>query len=131
MLLRKLSLDFLEKVAKRFDFHSITILLLDIFDKDQTMLNITRLHLTHSTRWPNHLIFPSTFCRVKIQVKNRDVVSGPNTSIRKDSRQDYSSKSIQRVIGYTYTGLYKGAGAKYPSNSRDDAESPSLYFDNF
>ena len=30
-----LSLDLLDKVAKRLDFHSTTILLLDFFDKDQ------------------------------------------------------------------------------------------------
>ena len=42
-LLRMLSLDFLDKVAKQLDFHSTTALLLDFFDKDQTLLNITRL----------------------------------------------------------------------------------------
>ena len=41
-----LSLDLLDKVAKRLDCHSTTILLLDFFDKDQTSLNITRLHST-------------------------------------------------------------------------------------
>ena len=65
-LLRMLSLDFLDKVAKRFDFHSTTVLLLHFLDKDQTSLNITRLYLTHSTRWSNG----SIFCRVKIRVKN-------------------------------------------------------------
>ena len=35
-----LSLDLLDKVAKRLDFRSTTILLLDLFDKDQTSLNI-------------------------------------------------------------------------------------------
>ena len=60
-LLRMLSLDLLDKVAKRLDFHSATILLLDFFDKDQTSLNITRLHSTHSTRWPNGSIFSSIF----------------------------------------------------------------------
>ena len=39
MLLRTLSLDILDKVAKRVDFHSTTILSLDFFDKDQTSLN--------------------------------------------------------------------------------------------
>ena len=72
-LLRMLSLDLLDKVAKRLDFHSTTILLLDFFDKDQTSLNITRLHSTHSTRWPNGSIFSSIFCWVKNRVKNRVV----------------------------------------------------------
>ena len=69
-----LSLDLLDKVAKRLDFHSTAIILLDFFDKDQTSLNITRLHSTHSTRWPNGSIFSSIFCRVK----NRVVWPGPN-----------------------------------------------------
>ena len=34
-----LSLDSLDKVAKRVDFHSTTVLLLDLFDKDQTTLS--------------------------------------------------------------------------------------------
>ena len=54
-LLHMLSLDFLDKLAKRVDFHSTTIILLDLFGKDQTPLNITRLHstrLAHSLRWP-------------------------------------------------------------------------------
>ena len=76
-LLRMLSLDLLDKVSKRLDFHSTTILLLDFFDKDQTSLNITRLHSTHSSRWPNGSIFSSIFCRVKIRVKNRVVWPGP------------------------------------------------------
>ena len=61
-LLRMLSLDLLDKVAKRLDFHSTAIIFLDFFDKDQTSLNITRLHSTHSTRWPNGSIFSSIFC---------------------------------------------------------------------
>ena len=64
MLLRMLSLNFLDNVAKRLDFDSTTVLSLDFFDKDQTSLNITRLH---STR----------FCRVKNRVKNQAVWSGP------------------------------------------------------
>ena len=56
-LLRMFSLDLLDKLAKRLDFHSTTILLLDFFDKDQTSLNISRLHSTHSTRWLNGSIF--------------------------------------------------------------------------
>ena len=60
--LRMLSLDLLDKEAKRLDLHSTTILLLDFFDKDQTSLNITRLHSIHSTRWPNGSIFSSIFC---------------------------------------------------------------------
>ena len=72
-----LSLDLLDKVAKRLDFHSTTILLLNFFDKDQTSLNITRLHSTHSTSWPNGSIFSSIFCRVKNRVKNRVVRPGP------------------------------------------------------
>ena len=60
-LLRMLSLNFLDKVAKRVDFYSTTILLLDFFDKDRTSLNITRLYSTHSTRWPSGSIFPSIF----------------------------------------------------------------------
>ena len=43
-LLRMLSLDFLDKMAKRLGFHSTTVLLLDFFDKDQTSLKITRLN---------------------------------------------------------------------------------------
>ena len=78
-LLRMLSLDLLDKVAKRLDFHSTTILLLDFFDKDQTSLNITRLYSTPSTRWPNGSIFFHVFCRVKNRVKNRVVWPGPNT----------------------------------------------------
>ena len=77
-LLRMLSLDFLDKVAKRVDFHSTTVLLLDFFDKDQTSLNIIRLHSTHSIRWPNG----SIFCRVKYRVKNRTVLPGPNVFFR-------------------------------------------------
>ena len=73
-----LSLDLLDKVAKRLDFHSTAIIFLDFFDKDQTSLNITRLHSTHSTRWPNGSIFSSIFCRVKNRVKNRVVWPGPN-----------------------------------------------------
>ena len=42
-LLRMPSLDFLDKVAKRLDFLSTSVLLLNFFDKDQTSLNITRL----------------------------------------------------------------------------------------
>ena len=42
-LLRMLSLDLLDKVAKRLDFHSTAIIFLDFFDKDQTSLNITRI----------------------------------------------------------------------------------------
>ena len=72
-LLRMLSLDLLDKVATRLDFHSTTILLLNFFDEDQTSLNITRLHSTHSTRWLNGSIFSSIFC----QVKNRVVWPGP------------------------------------------------------
>ena len=72
-----LSLDLLDKVAKRLDFHSTAIIFLDFFDKDQTSLNITRLHSTHSTRWPNGSIFSSIFCRVKNRVKNRVVWPGP------------------------------------------------------
>ena len=49
-LLCMLSLDLLDKVAKRLDSHSTTALLLDFFDKDQTSVNITLLHSTHSTR---------------------------------------------------------------------------------
>ena len=49
-LLRMLSLDLLDKVAKRLDFHSTTILLLNFFDKDQTSLKITPLHSTHSAQ---------------------------------------------------------------------------------
>ena len=79
-LLRMLSLDLLDKVAKRLDFHTTAILLLDIFDTDQTSLNITRLHSTHSTRWPNGSIFSSIFCRVKNRVKNRVVWPGPKLS---------------------------------------------------
>ena len=80
-LLRMLSLDLLDKVAKRLDFHSTTVLLLDFFDKDQTSLNITRLHSTHSTRWPNDSIFHSIFCRVKNRVKNRVVWPGPTGAL--------------------------------------------------
>ena len=72
-----LSLDLLDKVAKRLDFHSTAIIFLDFFDKDQTSLNITRLHSTHSTRWPNGSICSSIFCRVKSRVKNRVVLQGP------------------------------------------------------
>ena len=72
-----LSLDLLDKVAKRLDFHSTAIIFLDFFDKDQTSLNITRLHSTHSTRWPNGSIFSSIFCRVKNRVENRVVWPGP------------------------------------------------------
>ena len=81
-----LSLDLLDKVAKRLDFHSTTILLLDFFDKDQTSLNITRLHSTHSTRWPNGSIFSSIFCRVKNRVKNRVVWPGPYVSMTLEPR---------------------------------------------
>ena len=45
-VLRMLSLDSLDKVAKRLDFHSTAILLLDVFDRDITSLNFTRLHST-------------------------------------------------------------------------------------
>ena len=76
-----LSLYLLDKVAKRLDFHSIAIIFLDFFDKDQTSLNITRLHSTHSTRWPNGSIFSSIFCRVKNRVKNRVVWPGPKLSL--------------------------------------------------
>ena len=72
-----LSLDFLDKVAKRLDFHSTAIIFLDFFDKDETSLNITRLHSTHSTSWPNGSIFSSIFCRVNNRVKNRVVWPGP------------------------------------------------------
>ena len=75
--MRMLSLDLLDKVAKRLDFHSTAIIFLDFFDKDQTSLNITRLHSTHSTRWPNGSIFSSIFCRVKNRVKNRVVWPRP------------------------------------------------------
>ena len=85
-LLRMLSLDLLDKVAKRLNFHSTTILLLDFFDKDQTSLNITRLHSTYSTRWPkNGSIFSSSFCRVKNRVKNRVVWPGPKVTLFKTS----------------------------------------------
>ena len=43
-LLCMLLLDFLDKVAKRLDFHSTTVPLLHFYDKDQTSLSITRLH---------------------------------------------------------------------------------------
>ena len=72
-----LSLDLLDKVAKRLDFHPTAIIFLDFFDKDQASLNITRLHSTHSTSWPNGSIFSSIFCRVKNRVKNRVVWPGP------------------------------------------------------
>ena len=75
--------DFLDKVAKRVDFYSTTIILLDLFDKDQTSLNINRLHSTHSTRWPNGSIFYSTCCRVKNRVTNRVVWAGPKTAFNK------------------------------------------------
>ena len=71
-------LDFLlVKVAKRLDFHSTTIILLDFFDKDQTSLNITRLYSTHSTRWPNGSIFASIFLLSKKSSENRVVWPGP------------------------------------------------------
>ena len=56
------------------------------FDKDQTSLNTTRLHSTHSTRWPNGSIFPSPFRRVSIfpspfrRVENQVVWPKPNVS---------------------------------------------------
>ena len=40
-LLRMLSLDFLDKVAKPLDVHSTTVLLLEFFGKDQTSLDST------------------------------------------------------------------------------------------
>ena len=43
-LLCILSLDFLDKVPKRLNFHSTTALSLDFFGKDLTYLSITRLH---------------------------------------------------------------------------------------
>ena len=76
-LLRMFSLDFLDKVAQRVNFHSTTTLLLDFFDKDQTSLNITRFHSTLSTRWRNSSILPSIFC----QVKNWVVWSEPKVSM--------------------------------------------------
>ena len=51
--------DSLDKVAKRFDFHSTTPFSLDFFDRDQTSLNIIRRRSTRSTRWPNESIFHS------------------------------------------------------------------------
>ena len=41
-----ISLDTLDKVAKRFDFHSTTSFSLDFFDRDQTSLDIIRRHST-------------------------------------------------------------------------------------
>ena len=79
-----LSLDLLNKVAKLLDFHSTVIIFLDFFDKDQTSLNITRLHSTHSTRWPNGSIFSSIFCRAKNRVKNRVVWPGPKRNVSTD-----------------------------------------------
>ena len=76
-----LSLDLLDKVAKRLDFHSTAIIFLDFFDKDQTSLNITRLHSTHSTRWPNGSIFSSIFCRGKNRVRNLVVWPGPEMAV--------------------------------------------------
>ena len=81
-LLRLLSLDLLDNVAKRLYFHSTTILLLDFFNKDQTSLITTRLYSTHSTRWPNGSIVSSIFCRVKIRAKNRVVWPGPKVPFR-------------------------------------------------
>ena len=79
-----LSLDLLKKVAKRLDFHSTTILLLDFFDKDQTSLNITRLHSTpfdSLNKVAKRLdFFLDFFCRVKNRVKNRVVWPGPKTN---------------------------------------------------
>ena len=74
------TLNFLDKVAKRVDFHSTAIILLDFFDKNQTSLNIIRLHSTHSTSWPNDLDFPSISCRVKNRVKNQVIRTGPMAS---------------------------------------------------
>ena len=45
-LLLMFSLEFFDKVAKRLDFHSTTMLLLYFFDSDQTSLDINRLHST-------------------------------------------------------------------------------------
>ena len=75
--LRMLSLD---KVAKRFDFHSTAPFSLDCFDEDQTSLDITRRHSTRSTRWPNDSIFYSISRRVENRVKNRVVWSGLKSS---------------------------------------------------
>ena len=80
-LLCKFLFYFLNEMAKRVDFHSTTILLLDYFGKDKTSLRITQLHSIHSTRWPNSPLFPSIFCRLKNQVKNRVVWPGSNKAI--------------------------------------------------
>ena len=68
-LMRMLSLDFLDKVAKQVDFHSTTILLLGfILTKiklHSTSLNFSLLYSNHSTRWPNGLMFSSNFCGIK------------------------------------------------------------------
>ena len=78
-----LSLDLLNKVAKRLDFHSTATIFLDFFEKDQTSLNITRLHSTHSTRWPNGSIFSSNFCRVKNRVKIESFAQGLRLRVRR------------------------------------------------
>ena len=98
-----LSLDLLDKVAKRLDFHSTAVIFLDFFDKDQTSLNITRLHSTHSTRWPNGSIFSSIFCRVKNRVKNRVVWPGPKDIIVNDVELLISSKNS--FLGASLDGI--------------------------
>ena len=104
-----LSLDLLDKVAKRLDFHSTASILLDFFDKDQISLNITRLHSTHSTRWPNGSIFSSIFCRVKNRVKNRFVWPGPKIEFLGATINliPYCKFSILQIFHFPYSILQK------------------------
>ena len=102
-LLRMLSLDFLVKVAKRVDFHSATVLLFELLKKSQTYLNIIRLHSTHSTRWPIHLIFPSILCRVKNRVKKRVVWPRPKAG---EILFGYYARSLAEKLGLGLTVMF-------------------------
>jgi len=51
------SLDFFDKVAKRRDLHSTTVVLHDFFDKDHTSLNITSTPLDSLNKVAKRLEF--------------------------------------------------------------------------
>ena len=79
-LLRMLSLDFFDKVAKRVDVHSTTIPLLDFLTKIK--LYLTSLNSTRFTQQGGQTaqFISRFFCRVKDRVKNRVVWPGPYIS---------------------------------------------------
>jgi len=59
------SLDFFDKVAKRRDLHSTTVVLHDSFDKDHTSLNITSTPLDSLNKVAKRLEFLLDFMSSK------------------------------------------------------------------